>query len=155
MDDNKPQAPPPARAVGPSVPLIPQLPPHGNSFDRLGQHTKGLVDDVKEWVDLRIQLLQTEVRDQVKGKLNELIVEHIDKVLPVVMMAMGGLLLLFAVAYFVGSLVGHVWLGFLIVGGLLAGGGYGLLKWYQREAPLNPRSPHHPGNPDKDDDSNG
>lgn len=156
MDDKTPQhLPPPPRAVGPSVPLIPQLPPHGNTVDRLGQHTRGLVDDVKEWVDLRIQLLQAEIRDQIKGKVNELVFKHFPKILPIVLGALSGYFVLMALAFGIGALLGHPVWGFLIVGLLLGAGAFGLYKYYQREAPLNPRSPHHPGNPDHNEDKNG
>lgn len=137
------------------MPLVPQLPPHGTSIDRLGQHTRGLVDDVKDWVDLRIKLLQTEIENQVRGKLNELVVEHWTKVLPVVFWALGGFCLLLAAGYGVGAWLGHPAWGFLVEGILLGAAGTAIYKWYQREAPLNPRSPHHPGNPDKPHATNG
>ncbi len=157
MDDQITQLPPPPppRAVGPSVPLVPQLPPHGNATDRLGQQAKGLVDDVKDWMDLRVKLLQTEIQDQVKGKVNELVFKHLPKVLPILLVGMASFFLLMAIAYGLGEWIGHTWLGFLILAVILGGAGGAIYWWYRREAPLNPRSPHHPGNPDNDDDKNG
>lgn len=146
--------PPPPRAVGPSVPLVPQLPPHGTPVERIGQHTKGLVDDVKDWVELRIRLLQTEIHDQLRGKANELIFRYIPKIIPVLMASMGGLMLLLAAGFGIGWWLGHPFWGFLILGALLTGGGYGMYWWYQRQAPLNPDSPHHPENRQSHDGSN-
>ncbi len=156
MDDlDTPISPPPARAVGPSVPLIPQLPPHGTSIDRLGQHTRGLVDDVKEWVDLRIKLLQTEIENQFRGKINELMFRSIPKLIPILLTSMGSMFLMVALALFIGWALGHPAWGFLVMGLLFSGVGYGYYWWYQREAPLNPQSPHHPGNPDEHESDNG
>ncbi len=148
MSDQKTLPPPPPRAVGPSVPLIPQLPPHGTSVDRIGQQTRGLVDDVKEWVDLRIRLLQTEIHDQLRGKANEWIFRLIPKIIPVVMGGMGGFFLLLSLAFFIGWWLGHPAWGFLVVGGVMTAIGGGYYWWYQRESPLNPDSPHHPENRD-------
>lgn len=87
----------------------------GNKAERLVQHTQGLIDDLKTWVDLRIELAQMEFEDRVEAKVNEIALG----------VAIGGIVLLAVVfglvtlALGLGALLGHPAWGFLIVTVLL------------------------------------
>ncbi|MFQ5570159.1 MAG: phage holin family protein [Rhodothermales bacterium] len=83
--------------------------------ERIAQQSKGLFDDIKEWVDLRIKLVKLEVEDELNARKKDAIVGTI----------MGGLGLLgivFALitaALGLGAWLGHPAWGFLAVTGLL------------------------------------
>ena len=40
-------------------------------MNRISDQTKGLVDDVKEWVDLRIKLLQIDIEERLETVANQ------------------------------------------------------------------------------------
>ncbi|GAB5519571.1 MAG: hypothetical protein RhofKO_18220 [Rhodothermales bacterium] len=82
---------------------------------RITEHTRGLVDDVKEWVELRIQVAQLEVQQTVEQKLNQAIIGGILAVLALFTVSF----LLIALALGLGAWLGHAAWGFLVVGGLL------------------------------------
>ena len=90
---------------------------NGNGrFDRISDQTKGLVEDVKEWVDLRVKLVQLDIEERVETIANEAI-----STLLVIAVAAGSLLfLLIAAAFAMGALFGSNALGFLAVGVVLA-----------------------------------
>lgn len=93
----------------------PLAPVSGNKAQRLAQHTQRLVEDLKTWVDLRIELAQMELEERVEAKANEIALGVI----------VGGIVLLAVVfgmvtlALGIGALLGHAGWGFLIVTALL------------------------------------
>jgi len=98
-----------------------QLPDTGHKVDRISEHAKGLVDDVRDWVDLKVKLVQVEIEDKIDAKLNQTI-------LALVLALVMGLVLVFsltALALGLGTWLGHDAWGFLAVAsilGLFAGG---------------------------------
>lgn len=95
----------------------PLAPVTGNKAQRLAQHTQRLVDDLKTWVDLRIELAQVELEERVEAKANEIALA-VAVVGVVVLAVLFGLITL---ALALGAWLGHPAWGFLIVTGLLAG----------------------------------
>lgn len=83
----------------------------GNKVQRLAQHTQRLVDDLKTWVDLRIELAQIELEERVEAKVNEIALGVI----------VGGIVLLAvifgltALSFGLGAWLGHPGWGFLVV----------------------------------------
>ncbi|MEM1043087.1 MAG: phage holin family protein [Bacteroidota bacterium] len=86
----------------------------------MADHARGLADDIKEWAELRIALVQQEVKDKLeeKGTYGGIIA---------VFAALGGLFLLIALGFGASAVVG-IWienqlvallLGFLVVALLL------------------------------------
>lgn len=92
-----------------------RLPSGKSPVQRITDQSKGLVDDLKAWVELRIQLVKAEVRQEVKAKAEEILLQ----VIAVVVAAIGGLFLLVTLALFIGWALGHPAWGFLIVTVLL------------------------------------
>lgn len=109
------------------------LPPHGGKLERIEQHTKGLVDDAKEWVELRVKLAQAEVETFVQKKVQTLVM----RMVPLIAGAIGGLFLLVTIALFLGWWLGHAAWGFLIVTVLLLGVA-GFLLYKNRDTLENP-----------------
>ncbi len=92
------------------------LPEGANKVERLARETRGLIDDVKDWVDLKIQLVQIEMEERLERKLNQAL-------LGVILAVVAFLALVFALtalALGLGSWLGHDAWGFLAVTGLLA-----------------------------------
>lgn len=91
----------------------------GNSSGRLGRiaaESKGLVDDVKEWVELRVQLLQMEIEERIETVANQVI-----SVIAVAVLALfTALFLLLGAAQFLGEWLGRDAWGYLVVGVVLA-----------------------------------
>lgn len=86
---------------------------------RLAHEIRSLVDDIKEWVELRIELLQLDVEKRVQDVANDILLV----VLILAMMAVSMLFISLAAAFAIGAWLGSNALGFLIVGvvfGLLA-----------------------------------
>jgi hypothetical protein len=88
-----------------------QLPSGENKLERMATHTKGLVGDFRDWVDLRIKLTKLEILEEVDAKVNEALIG--------VLVAAVGLLacvfLLVTIALGLGAWLGHPAWGFLIV----------------------------------------
>ena len=91
----------------------------GTSSGRLGriaEESKGLVDDVKEWVELRVQLLQMEIEERIESVANQVI-----SVIAVAVLALfTALFLLLGAAQFLGEWLGRDAWGYVIVGVVLA-----------------------------------
>jgi hypothetical protein len=88
----------------------------GGRFDRISDQSKGLVDDVKDWVDLRVRLVQMDLEDRIDVIANQTI-------LTLVIIGIGGASMffgLFAAAFGLGLLFGNNALGFLAMSVLLA-----------------------------------
>lgn len=71
----------PERSATNGPPAERQLPPGGGRVERITQHTQGLVDDLKTWVELRIKLAQIEMRERVEERANDLAIKAIMGVL--------------------------------------------------------------------------
>ena len=84
-------------------------------IQRIGEQTRGLVDDIKSWVELRMELSQIEVEDRVEEKVNEATAGAIVGIVA----GLAVVFLLIAAAIGLGSLFGHQALGFLAVGVIL------------------------------------
>lgn len=95
----------------PKQPASRQLPSGKNSVERITDQSKGLVDDVKAWVDLRIKLAQVEVEQRIQAKINEVAL----RIAPIIVGALGGLFLLVTLALGLGWWLGQNFWGFLIV----------------------------------------
>jgi uncharacterized membrane protein YqjE len=83
----------------------------GNKAQRLAQHTQQLVEDLKEWVDLRIELAQVELEERVEAKVNEIALGVALAVIALLAVVFG----LTTLALGLGALFGHPAWGFLAV----------------------------------------
>ena len=88
-------------------------------IERIASESKGLVDDVKEWVDLRLKLVKTEVQAEVSEKMNDVVQDVLPIAVPAVIVAVGVLFLLVTAALGIGWWLGRPFWGFLVVTGLL------------------------------------
>ena len=85
--------------------------PEGGKLERIAAHTQGLVTDLREWIDLRIDLAILEVEERLDETKNEI-------ALGITLAVFGFFAALFAlttVALGVGWLLGHPFWGFLAV----------------------------------------
>ena len=57
----------------PAVDSVHLLPASGAPTDRMKLHLQGVVDDTKDWVDLRVKLAMIEVEERAKQKLNPIV----------------------------------------------------------------------------------
>lgn len=115
-----PRAEPPRRPVpvAPGAPIEERfrLSAHRNKAGRVSDHASGLVDDVKEWAELRIELVRKEVERRIEGRLSTVKNQAVVGALA----AMTGYFALFALAFGLGALFGHPAWGFLAVTVLFA-----------------------------------
>jgi uncharacterized membrane protein YqjE len=98
-----------------STPDAPLSPVSGNKAQRLTQHTQQLVEDLKRWVDLRIELVQVELEEQIQSKANEIALAVTLAVVAFLAVVFG----LTTAALGLGAWLGHPAWGFLIVTVLL------------------------------------
>lgn len=91
------------------------LPPGGGPLERLGTNSRDLVQEVRSWVDLRLQLFRSELLDAAETRLNEIALQ----VGLLIIAALGGFFALVTLALFLGWLLGHPAWGFLVVTVLL------------------------------------
>ena len=99
-----------------------QLPPHQGKLARIGDHVASLSTDLKEWVELRIDLAKAEVReavDALKASLKR-------KGIAAAFLAAAGVLALYALGFLFGALawglallLDSAWLGMLATSLLL------------------------------------
>jgi len=85
--------------------------PEGGKLERIAAHTQGLVTDLREWIDLRIDLAILEVEERIDEAKNEV-------ALGVTLAVFGFFAALFTlttIALGVGWLLGHPFWGFLAV----------------------------------------
>ncbi len=92
-----------------------QLPENAGKIERLARETRGLIDDMKDWVDLKMQLVQLEMEERVEQKLNQALLGVILAVVAFLALVFG----LTALALGLGGWLGHDAWGFLIVTVLL------------------------------------
>ena len=83
--------------------------------DRLSDQTRGLMEDVKEWIDLRIQLIQVDLEDRIERIANELL----SAVVVFVLLFLIIVFLLVGLALGLGPVLGHPAWGFVSVAGIL------------------------------------
>lgn len=89
--------------------------PRGGKLGRIAGHTRGLVEDLREWMDLRLDLAILEVEEKVDTLRNEV-------ALGLTLAFFGFFAALFGfttVALGLGWLLGHPFWGFLIVSSVL------------------------------------
>jgi hypothetical protein len=89
----------------------PAEPNQRGKLGRIAGHTRGLVDDLREWIDLRLDLALLEVEEQVDTLRNEV-------ALGITLAFLGffaALFVLTTAALGLGWLLGHPFWGFLIV----------------------------------------
>lgn len=87
----------------------------GGKLTRIAGHTRGLIDDLREWIDLRLDLAILEVEERVDDLRNEV-------ALGISLAFFGFFAALFVfvtIALGLGWALGHPFWGFLIVSGLL------------------------------------
>lgn len=82
---------------------------------RISLQTKGLVEDVKSWVDLKLTLTQMEVEDKIDARVNRVVVGAVVGALGLLGLSFA----LVAASLGLGALAGHDAWGFLIVAGIL------------------------------------
>lgn len=98
-------------------------PASARNESRLGsiaRETRELLTDIKDWIDLRVQLLQFEVQERIEVAAQKLI----SLVIVAIMALFAILFVLLAIAEAVGSWLGHPAYGYLSVGVVLT-----LLTW--------------------------
>ncbi|WP_412067453.1 phage holin family protein [Rubrivirga sp. IMCC43871] len=123
--------PSPTLADAPTIaPESRMLPPHQTKLDRVTGHVAALSEDLREWVELRIDLVKRQV-EGVVGQL-ERVQHYLDAAaffVPAALLAITAVLFLFVtVALGIGDLVGSLWGGFAITTVLLLAVA-GLLGW--------------------------
>ena len=82
---------------------------------RIGSETRGLLEDFTSWVELRLRLVQLDVQDYIRQKIDEATL----KVALIIASLVSGLFMLVTLALFAGWALGHPAWGFLVVTGLL------------------------------------
>ncbi len=103
-------------------PAATPAPTHVTAESRLGriQHeSSALVQDVKDWVELRLDLVRAEVQESIKAQIDGRKAAVLALVIPGVLGAIGALFLLVTLALFLGWWLGHAAWGFLIVTAVL------------------------------------
>lgn len=84
-------------------------------MDRIADNTRGLIEDVKEWIDLKVQLVQLEIEQKIETLANQVV----STFLVIVLAAVTALFILVAAALGLGQWLGHPAWGFLAVSGAL------------------------------------
>lgn len=88
----------------------------GSFGSRIAGETKALVDDLREWVELRIQLVQVDIEERIEELGNRVV----SMVLIAVLTTFAAAFLLHAAALGLAEWLGHPAWGYLTVGGFLA-----------------------------------
>lgn len=137
------------------------LPASGAPTDRMKLHVQGVIDDTKDWVDLRIKLAMIEVEERAKRKLNPLVATITEKAQEVLrpilitvagatVLGIGALFGLVALALFLGMMFGHPAWGFLIVTILVLIAGAVVFVYGRRQMQKMEDEKDVPPPPDKD-----
>jgi len=124
--------------------------PKGGKVARIATHTQNLVEDLREWIDLRLDLAVLDLEEKVDTAKNQ-------AALGVVLAIMGfffGLFFLMTAAIGIGWALGHPFWGYLIVTGVL---GLVLAVFVKAKPELTPPSKlfekiRGDDEPDEDDD---
>lgn len=106
------------------------LPPHQTKVERVTGHIAALSADLREWTELRIDLVKRQVEGiQAQIERFQHFASAANLLLPAAILAITGLFfLLVTVALIIGALIGSYWAGFLILTALLMIGA-GVLGW--------------------------
>ncbi len=91
----------------------------GGRLQRIQHESTELVQDVKDWVELRIDLVRAEVQESIRAQVDGRKATILALVVPGIVGALGALFLLVTLALFLGWWLGHAAWGFLIVTALL------------------------------------
>lgn len=102
-------------AVEETQPVQRQLPPGGHKIERMANETKALVQDMTDWVELKMKLTQLEIEQKIDERVNRIALNVIVGVAG----ALGGVFALVTLALALGAWLGHPAWGFLIVTVLL------------------------------------
>ncbi len=100
-----------AEARSPEEPI----PKGAKKVERIAQQSKGLFDDVKEWIDLKIKLAELEIKEKIKARQDDVIMFAAIGFIGVLALVF----LLVTLALGLGAWLGHPAWGFLIVTGIL------------------------------------
>lgn len=90
---------------------VPAQRPTGGKLDRIAGHTQGLVEDLREWIDLRLDLAVLELEERVDTLQNQIALG----VTMAILAFFAGLFGLTTAALGLGWLLGHPFWGFGIV----------------------------------------
>jgi hypothetical protein len=93
----------------------PEDPRNMGKIKRISYQSRGLVDDIKSWVDLRMTLTQMDIEAKVDARLNRAIVGGVVGGLAFLTLTFG----LVAASLGIGAWLGHDAWGFLAVAGFL------------------------------------
>ena len=104
-----PEHPPSVSA--PRVPPGRQLPTGRNKIERIAQHSRGLVDDLKTWVELKIQHTKLQIKEELEERRTDLTLVAAAGFFGL----LGFLFGLVALALGLGAWLGHPGWGFLVV----------------------------------------
>ena len=110
---------------------------------RVRQHTQELVQEIRTWVELQLELAVVRVWERFEGHLSQLIARLVAALLGYSALVF----LMVAVALWLGPVLGHTSLGFLI-----AGSATGLIAWLFYVVRSSSRSGDHVGHPSADSD---
>lgn len=88
----------------------------GGRVDRIADQTRGLIDDIKEWIDLKVELVQLELEERFESLANHIL----GTLLVVVLVFITVLFALIVGALAIGNWLGDPLWGFLVVTGALA-----------------------------------
>ncbi len=103
-----------------------RLPAHRNKVERVADHTTGLYDDIKEWVELRIKI----VRSELEMLIDTRVLALRGTIMFYGAAALAGLYFLVTLAVIIGAIFGgRYWIGFLTVNLILAGAAW----WAKRK----------------------
>lgn len=137
-----PDAPPPGSSSSFPPPSSPVSPPRERSLStsrlgRIADHLADISQGLRDWADLRVELVKTEAKETIDLRKNEFTARvakpTLVKIAGGVLFALAGLFLLVALGLGLGRLLwGHYWGGFLIVVVLLALAGFIALKISER-----------------------
>ena len=86
------------------------------SLSHLAGETRALWEDMREWVDLRVELVQVDIEERIQKAANEIMATLLAVVLGLFAMAF----LLHGIAVWLGRLLGAVEWGYLLAGLVLA-----------------------------------
>ena len=87
----------------------------GGTVHRIGNETRGLLEDFTAWVELRLRLVQLDVQGYIRQKIDEATL----KAALIIASLISGLFVLITLALFAGWALGRPAWGFLVVTGLL------------------------------------
>lgn len=116
-------------------PSPPRSFPGQKKVERIAEQSRGLFDDVKGWVELRIQLARLEIKKELEDRRDDAVMGGVIGFLGVIALVF----LLIATALGVGAVLGHPAWGFLVVTGVLV-----LAAWMLWYVHFGRRRPHRP-----------